>query len=214
MRSKVILSQSAYPSLRDHLLSDGHEVIPFEPVETLKGSLSEHPDMVFCKLKTGVVFKGDPEKLGPLYPGDIIYNACSTGKYIIHNFKYTDPELLDAADKQGLIRVNIRQGYGKCSILPVTEDGIITYDKGIYLACSAKGLKVLLIRPGHIDLPGYDTGFIGGASGRVGDAILFNGDLSAHPDHDAIMHFIEDLGLKVKYFKEGPLTDIGSIIEV
>ncbi len=63
-----------------------------------------------------------------------------------------------------------------------------------------------------MELPGYDTGFIGGTSGRVGDEIIFNGDLSAHPDCQAIRQFIEERGLKVRYFSGYPLRDIGSII--
>jgi hypothetical protein len=75
-------------------------------------------------------------------------------------------------------------------------------------------MDVLMITPGHILLPGYDTGFIGGASGRIGDTVIFNGDLSAHPDSDRIIRFIEDRGLKVRWFPEWPLKDIGSIISI
>ena len=62
------------------------------------------------------------------------------------------------------------------------------------------------------ELPGYDTGFLGGTSGRVGDEIVFNGDLSAHPDFEAIKDFIRSRGLQIKYFESYPLRDIGSII--
>jgi hypothetical protein len=94
----------------------------------------------------------------------------------------------------------------------VDEDSIITYDRGIAKAAEAAGINVLTVDPGHVELPGYDTGFIGGTSGRVGDEIIFNGDLSAHPDCQAIRQFIEERGLKVRYFSGYPLRDIGSII--
>ena len=42
--------------------------------------------------------------------------------------------------------------------------------------------------------------------------IVFNGDLSAHPDFNVISAFIESRGLSCVYFKDYPLTDIGSII--
>jgi len=86
---------------------------------------------------------------------------------------------------------------------------------GILFANALKNtdVEVLTVREGHVLLPGFDTGFIGGASGRVGDEIIFNGDLSAHPDFEKIRDFIQCRGLKVRYFPGLPLTDIGSIIE-
>ena len=81
------------------------------------------------------------------------------------------------------------------------------------LICKAASphLDVLLIRPGYIILKGFDYGFIGGTCGRIGDEIIFNGDISAHPDYDAIQAFIKSRGLDIKYF-DYPLEDIGSII--
>ena len=106
----------------------------------------------------------------------------------------------------------MKQGYACCSIVPVDEDSIITADRGIARAAEAAGIKVLTVEAGHVELPGYDTGFLGGTSGRVGDEILFNGDLSSHPDFEAIKDFIGSRGLKIKYFEGYPLRDIGSII--
>ena len=80
--------------------------------------------------------------------------------------------------------------------------------------CEEAGLNVLKVTPGHVLLPGYSEGFIGGTAGRVGDEILFNGDLSAHPDFGAIRDFIRERGLGLKYFDDCQLTDIGSVIEV
>ena len=168
--------------------------------------------MVFCRLDRDTVYTGDPARLGPDYPGDIIYNACSTGKFFIHNLKYTAPELLRAAKDRNLTTINVSQGYAKCSTVVVDEDSIITYDKGLAKTCLAAGVDVLTVTAGHVVLPGYDTGFIGGASGRIGDTVYFNGDLTAHPDFESIVRFIEDRGLKVKWFEDWPLTDIGSII--
>ena len=108
--------------------------------------------------------------------------------------------------------MNVKQGYACCSIVPVDEDSIITADRGIARAAEAAGIRVLTVEAGHVELPGYDTGFLGGTSGRVGDEIIFNGDLSAHPDFEAIRDFIGSRGLKIKYFESYPLRDIGSII--
>jgi hypothetical protein len=172
----------------------------------------DHADLVFCRLKEDEVFVGDPEKLNPVYPGDVIYNGCSTGKYFIHNLKYTDEELMKRVRALGLIPVDVKQGYARCSITPVDEESIITYDRGIAQQASEAGLEVLLVEPGQVELPGYDHGFLGGTSGRVGDEIIFNGDLSEHSDFERIAVFIEERGLRLKYFKEYPLRDIGSIV--
>ena len=108
--------------------------------------------------------------------------------------------------------INVRQGYAKCSIVIVDEESIITYDRGIASKCLNAGMNVLTVSPGHMVLDGYGSGFIGGTSGRIGNTVYFYGDLSAHPDCDAIVHFIEERGHEVKWFREWPLTDIGSIL--
>ena len=43
--------------------------------------------------------------------------------------------------------------------------------------------------------------------------IVFNGDLSAHPDFETIKEFIESRGLRCVWTTDMPLTDIGSVIE-
>ncbi|MBQ1825580.1 MAG: hypothetical protein II113_03075, partial [Firmicutes bacterium] len=42
--------------------------------------------------------------------------------------------------------------------------------------------------------------------------LVFNGDLSAHPDYRAITDFASEHGVGVKFFADWKLTDIGSII--
>ena len=147
------------------------------------------------------------------YPRDIAYNAACTGRFLIHNLKYTAPLILEEAEKAKIKLIDVPQGYAKCSTVVLDKNSIITYDRGIAGKCKeCGGPKVLLVSPGHVHLEGYNTGFLGGASGRVGDEIVFSGDLSAHPDFHAIVEFIEERGLKCKWFPEFPLTDIGSII--
>lgn len=179
------------------------------------GPVSDHPDMFMCRLGAGdgapVIRCRDLTTLSETYPYDIPWNAACTGRYFIHNLRYTAPQLLHAARESGCVMIDVRQGYAKCSTVIVDEDSVITYDRGIAGSCLAAGMNVLTVRPGHVLLPGYDTGFIGGASGRVGDTVIFNGDLSSHPDFDRIVNFISSCGLRIKWFEEWPLTDIGSI---
>ena len=87
-------------------------------------------------------------------------------------------------------------------------------DPGIFRALSNfPELDVLKVREGHVALPGFDHGFLGGASGLVGGELVFNGDLSAHPDFHLIEDFVISRGAGLKYFPGEPLSDTGSIIE-
>ena len=190
----------------------GFEIELVFPMTEIDGAIACHPDIYMCHLGQSL-FAGDQSKLAYDYPGHAIYNGCSTGKYFIHNLKITDSSLLEEVESQGQIPVHVAQGYAKCSCIVVDENSIITADMGIAKAATSAGLDVLVIKPGQVALDGYPYGFIGGASGKLGNTIIFNGDLSAHSDYLAIKDFIESRGLEIKYFEEYPLTDIGSIIE-
>ena len=211
-KNKVIVSCDADPLLISYLEDMGADFEIYSSDFSVDPAIKNHPDLVYVRLKDDILFKGDGNLLKPEYPGDVIYNGFSTGKYFIHDLRYTSRDLLEEVNKLGLITVNVKQGYSGCSIVPVNEDSIITYDRGITEACGKAGMDVLIVEPGHVSLPGFDTGFIGGASGKVGDKIIFNGDLSAHPDHMRITDFIESKGLEPVFFASYPLRDIGSIV--
>lgn len=218
---KIYLSPLAGTPLIEYLKQKGFEICFTQALASVAEPVAHHPDLILCKLgidDKAPLFHGDALKLGSAYPADILYNACCTGRYFIHNLKYTAPELLAASEqaaqhrKKPLLRVSVPQGYTKCNIVCVDEKSIITSDDGIERACTSAGMSVLKIRPRQVLLPGYSYGFLGGTSGRIGDEIVFNGDLSAHPDFVAISAFIESRGLSCTYFKDYLLTDIGSII--
>lgn len=209
--STIYLSQTANRILINDLQRAGHQIHLIAKTGRTYDPVSAHPDIYLCGLGPGgPVFFGDPAKVGAEYPKNILYNAACTGAFFIHNLNNTDPKLL--AQAAGMEKIHVRQGYAKCSIVIVDETSIITADRGIYKACRQK-LDVLLVDPGHVALKGFSYGFLGGASGRVGDEIIFNGNLEAHPDWEKIRSFIESHRLKVKYFPQYALEDIGSIIE-
>ena len=208
--STIYLSETAHPALREYLIGEGHSLKIIEDTKLTYYPVSTHPDIYMCSMGTGrPVFFGCPEKIGSKYPENIRYNAACTGKFFIHNLRHTDPGLMKAAENT--VKINVSQGYTKCSVLIVDEDSIITSDEGIYKSCYGK-LNVLLINPGHIRLRGFPYGFIGGTSGRIGDTVIFNGDITRHPDYEKIAAFIESRDLKIKYFTSSELEDIGSII--
>ncbi len=268
---KVYLSYLAGEPLISYLKMSGFSPVLLDgtrsPVYT---EVSAHADIHMCRLglwDEPELFIGNTSKLGRNYPGNIIYNAVCTGKYFIHNLKYTDPELLRAACSRSndkLIKIHVPQGYTRCCCLPVDDSSFITSDAGIAGALQKAGahiiqsddyiprgshtpgagshivrsgncvpeicasdphcagdscfsdIEVLLISKGSIALPGFDCGFIGGCAGhiKVNDksTIVFNGNLSAHPDYKKIAAFIHDRDIDIRFFEDYPLTDIGSIL--
>lgn len=211
----IYLSKNAHCILIEYLKNKGFSINLIEGSPDFNFGISSHPDIYMCKLgisDESPVFFGDADRLGEKYPEDIRYNAACTGRFFIHNLKYTDNELFSVVQSMGLKTVNTRQGYSKCSIALVDENSAITSDDGSAKAMTAAGIDVLLIEKGHVLLKGYNYGFIGGTCGRVGNELVFNGDLSNHPDYERIKDFVKAKGITLKHFPEYPLEDIGSII--
>lgn len=151
---------------------------------------------------------------GNVYPGDVGFCVCSAGGYLICREDITDPLILADAKERGLKIVNVRQGYSGCSCAVTVDGSIITADPGLIRSFRDAGGNGLLIRPGHVVLPGYDTGFIGGCSGLCGDTLCFAGDISTHPDADAIRDFCTDHRTVVASLGVAgtPLFDCGKLI--
>lgn len=236
--SIIFLSENANELLKKYLKDKGHHICEIKRTNAVYDAVSTHADIYLCPLSCGLVVAqeqcdrigvqleelvGSAElnepvywvgssPLGFKYPENIKYNAVQMGKHFIHNLKYTDKLLLGMAKRLGLNMISVKQGYTKCNLVVVDDQSAITSDVGLAKALRSNGIDVLIVTPGHVLLEGFSYGFLGGASGRIGDEILFNGNLSAHPDYAAIKAFIENKSLKIKDFKEYPLEDIGSII--
>lgn len=149
------------------------------------------------------------------YPYNISYNIALFGNYAIHNFKYTDPKILEFINKNKIQKIDVKQGYSKCSICIVDEKSIITSDEGIVKACSEFNIDCLLITQGFIDLFDMNYGFIGGCSGSISnDTIAFFGDITKHPDYEKIFKFITNKNKKIVCLSEENLLDLGSLIPI
>ena len=86
-------------------------------------------------------------------------------------------------------------------------------DHPLYDRLFVEGFAVLLIRPGHIALPGYDTGFIGGCCGKLApDELAFAGALSSRPDGERMREFLHSRCVAPVELREGPLVDVGGIL--
>lgn len=214
--NRLYISKDANLRLKEYLSEKGYILETIASEGIVDKGISNHPDIFLCKmgvLDGSPLFFAGKDDLSKDYPADCAFNAACTGKFFIHKLSATNEKLLLAAKEMGMTLIDVQQGYTKCSVVIVDETSIITYDEGIIKACSKyPELSVLRVAPGFVRLDGYDTGFIGGASGRVGKEIIFHGDLFGHPDFSAIVDFIESRGLTCRWFPQFNLTDIGSIL--
>lgn len=214
--SIVHLSENAYPELTEYLCSRGHEVRIVKTDERVGAGVGDHADLRMCRMGAGAseeVLHWNVENFGEKYPENAAYCAVVLEGFLIHRLDITAPKIAEFAEKRGLTAVNVRQGYTRCSCAVVDERSLITADRGIIKALEKyPEIAVLEISEGSVLLPGFEYGFLGGTMGRVGNEILFNGDVTEHPDYEKIKKFIENRGLKMKCFG-GKLRDIGSIIE-
>ncbi len=231
----VIVDKRATESIQNKIRAEGINIIETSYCKDLYKAISSHPDILVhplggneiivapniydemrIKLKSFKlkVIKGSTF-LKSNYPDNIAYNVGRVGKYAIHNFKYTDKEILRKLDEKGIQRIHVEQGYCKCSISIINDNSIITSDKGIAKEGEKYNIEVLLIKPGYIKLPGVDYGFIGGASGLIDkNKILFCGDIRNHCDFKKIENFLETRNVLIDYIEDEELTDFGSIIPI
>ena len=214
--STVILSCCAPQALREALSAPGRTLRLLPPAGVTYWPVDAHPDLFFCQLHAqgqGRLFQGDAGELGAAYPENCRFNAVCLDRSFLHRLSVTSPALLAEVRRMGLTPIHVRQGYTKCNTVVVDGRSVITSDPGILRTLRAyPDIDTLAVRPGFVRLEGFPCGFLGGASGRVGDTLYFNGDLTAHPDFEAIRAFTEARGVRLRWLPGYPLTDIGSIL--
>lgn len=208
-------------------------IIESTPCIQTYDAINCHPDITILKINDNNIIVAPnvydyySKKLCPLgfniikgnslikskYPYNIAYNVAIFGKYAIHNLKYTDKKVLEFLDKNNFIKINVKQGYCKCSICIVDENSIITSDEGIYKEVIKHYIDCLLIEKGHIDLFDLSYGFIGGCSGLISkDDLIFFGDISKHPNYNEIKKFVESKNKNIISLSDEKLLDLGSLI--
>ena len=95
----------------------------------------------------------------------------------------------------------------------INEDSVITADDGIYAVLKGHNMNVLKIRQGHIELKGYEYGFIGGASVKLDEEnILFFGDIKDLTDKNNVIEFCRKYNVNTLFIKDKKLKDIGSAL--
>lgn len=148
---------------------------------------------------------------GRSYPEDARLNCCIFGGYLLCNSRITDRAILES----GFSLIDVRQGYAGCSVCVVDERSVITADRGISRSLREYDIDVLEITAGGVELPGYDTGFIGGASFKLSaDKLAFTGNLDSHPDRQRILGFLKNRSIEPVFLTDEPIFDIGSAVTV
>lgn len=210
------------------LNSLGIKVYTTKSTDCLYEAISGHPDVVFHHLGDNK-FIVSPENedyykkipgidvivgeswLNSKYPYDISYNAARVGEYLIHNFKYTDKKILEHSEH--LKKINVNQGYSKCSVCVVDKNAIITSDIGIAQKCDNFGIDVLFVEDRSIKLKGVSHGFFGGTTGKLSKNLLaVNGDIKFHKNHKDIIEFLNKYNVEIINLNSGYLEDVGTII--
>ena len=231
----AIVDKRIPQTIETNLNNIGVNIIKSTACSNTYDAIKYHPDISVCKLNYNNivvapnVYDYYKEVLKPYgfnvicgestiknkYPYNIHYNIVILEKFAIHNFKYTDKVILDYIEKNNIEKINVSQGYCKCSICVVDNNSIITSDEGIYKEVIKYGIDCLLIEKGHIDLFELNYGFIGGCSFLLShNELAFLGNIKKHPDYDKILNFVESKNKKLISLSNDKLIDLGSIIQL
>jgi hypothetical protein len=178
-RLSLFLDEKAPACLVRSLEERGFAVVLLPAFAKLPSPVASHPDLLLHDLggellvyreyyiENQMLFEGMTVKLtdhaaGDTYPKDIGMDALCLGKTLFCLPSHTCPEILSGREI-----VPVRQGYAACACLKVGENAIVTSDIGIAKEAEKRGVSVLRIRPGCIDLPGYDCGSCGSPTCRA-----------------------------------------------
>jgi len=231
----AIVDKRIPQTIEDNLNNIGVNIIKSTACSNTYDAIKYHPDISVCKLNSNNivvapnVYEYYKEVLKPYgfnvicgestiknkYPYNIHYNIVILEKFAIHNFKYTDKVILDYIEKNNIEKINVSQGYCKCSICVVDDNSIITSDEGIYKEVIKHDIDCLLIEKGYIDLFELNYGFIGGCSFLLSNnELAFLGNIKKHPDYDKILNFVKSKNKKLISLSNDKLIDLGSVIQL
>lgn len=209
-------------------------VIELPPFSALDTRVASHPDMLMLRIDNRlfvceqyyaeakesidrIIKATDLEPvltddlLSPQYPLDVRFNAFVINGAMIGNTANISQEIKNHASDLGIVQVNVKQGYAKCSTV-VLDGAVISADTGICRAARQLGVEALSVSAGGVALDGYDCGFIGGASGVCGKQVFFCGDVTNHKDFESISSFCAVHGYEVISLSDDPLYDVGTIM--
>ena len=221
-------------SLENELRKYTDTVIKLPPFSALPSPVSAHPDMLIFEFDgtvytwkdylqracnafdalraVGYKITAIEEAPSDVYPNDVRLNCAVVGKKIIAHKKHVSSAILELAHTHRLEILHTNQGYAKCSTVTVSENALITADESIYKVALSAGIDALKIRSAHIGLDGYDTGFIGGATGVSQEHVFFCGNVCSHPDANDVISFCHKHGKSAVSLTNEPLYDYGTVM--
>jgi hypothetical protein len=225
----VLVDDRISRGCEEALVALGAKVKRIPTWDRLPEPVSGHPDLLTAKLPDGSLLLtrsyyeksrlfwddlGHPltlteEELGSSYPADVLFDALGAGNTLYGKEGAVSKTLLACYPRF----VSVRQGYARCSVALLTEKAAITADRGLSEVLKRDGIDVLTVRAGHIGLPGYGYGFLGGAGGRLREGVyVFFGDLLSHPDGEAILAFCKRQKISAVSLADEPLRDYGGLL--
>lgn len=214
----------------------GHDVITLPEDSRLPFPVSSHPDMLLfltdrtlitdqtyyhemaqreldsaCK-HGNLTLQLTDEAPSQQYPHDIRFNALQIGRHLFCHPTHTSRAISAQAKREHWNVIPTKQGYARCSACPIGTSALITADPSIAAAAKKHDLEVCNIHQGHVLLPGYPHGFIGGCCGAYGNRLFFCGDPLLHPDGEYLLSFVRSHGMTPITMPGLPLFDAGSLI--
>lgn len=225
---KILVDARMTEKVKGALSSYG-EVIPLPKWGGLPEPVSSHPDMLFYPLPDGRILVGreyynenrelfsalsdafvlDEKTPSGEYPFDVRFDCLGVNNVLYGKDGFVSEKIMESYPSF----VPVKQGYVRCSVAMLSESCAVTSDRGIAAALKENGADVLVIRPGHIELKGYDSGFIGGAGAPLGNGVYgFFGDLLSHPDGRIIEEFAKRHKIKAVSLSDEALSDNGGLL--
>jgi hypothetical protein len=225
----LILCDSKMPGTAREKLATFGEVVEFATEGITYEAISGHPDIFFCPTPAGLIvapnLPGEYFKIldhngisyttgnlpvGKKYPESARYNALFAFGKLVHNPDISDPVIQKLNPEVEIIR--IKQGYTRCSLIPLPNHTFITSDRGIEKTLKQNHFEVLFVDPSSIKLEGFEHGFIGGACGRLDNSLFICGSLKYVKGKDLFEEFTARAGIQVIELYDGPPMDIGTLI--
>ena len=232
----VLIDSRAPRAVKDSLTRLGFRVIELPPSRHLPEGISAHPDSLITRLGKSIITYADycdeaayvfsdirefhpdirisfsSETPAKTYPDDARYNALTVGNRVFARLSSISAAVKELALALGLELVNVKQGYPACATLVLSEERVITADRGLARVLEAHGIDVALIEVGGIELAPYEYGFIGGTAGVFRDKVYFVGDYRTHPSAATIEAAINAAGLTPVALTDGLLLDVGGLV--
>lgn len=239
--SILLLSENTPKKIVAAAESHGFDVLSVPSAVGMASPVAAHPDMLFfCGFGqlfvrskhlenkriseisdqislSGYIVSPTSDEPSELYPSDVAFNCFVLPQTaLIGKADFISGAIKCAATGSGLPVIESKQGYSKCSSVVISGTDrnnslVISADPSIIRSVTDCAVSAVKVSCGHVSLPGYDTGFIGGASFSTDDTVYFLGDASRHPDFKLIASSANAFGRDVVSLSDETLFDAGCL---